>query len=75
MKMFLPNGKEYKGPTHKMGDVIMSGATHTASSQVLTTSGTMMDGGKSKKRASGTMAERMSKLRSMRGSMGGVYGS
>lgn len=35
-KHYLPNGKEYKGPTHKMGGKLMTGAVHTASSQSLT---------------------------------------
>jgi|TARA_Y100000015_G_scaffold9824_1_gene9353 hypothetical protein len=35
-KHFLPNGKEYKGPTHKMSDgSLHTGATHTKNSQVL----------------------------------------
>jgi len=33
---YLPNGKVYKGKTHKTGSVLMTGATHTASSQKLT---------------------------------------
>ena len=32
---YLPDGKVYKGPTHKSGKVLMSGATHTAKSKVL----------------------------------------
>jgi hypothetical protein len=32
---YLPDGKVYKGPTHKSGKVLMTGATHTASSKVL----------------------------------------
>lgn len=35
-KHYLKNGKEYKGPIHKMGGQIHTGATHTASSKVLT---------------------------------------
>lgn len=34
-KHYLPSGKEYKGPTHKMGKELHSGAKHTASSQKL----------------------------------------
>ena len=33
---YLPNGKLYKGDTHKSGSTLMSGAKHTASSKVLT---------------------------------------
>jgi len=33
---YLPNGKLYKGKTHKVNGKLMSGATHTASSKVLT---------------------------------------
>ncbi len=33
---FLPNGKQYTGPTHKSGGVLMTGAKHTAKSKVLT---------------------------------------
>jgi hypothetical protein len=32
---YLPNGKVYEGPTHKSGDVLMTGAKHTATSRVL----------------------------------------
>lgn len=35
-KHYLPNGKEYKGATHKSGSILMTGAKHTASSQKLT---------------------------------------
>ena len=35
-KHYLPNGKEYKGPTHKDAkEKIMSGATHTKNSKFL----------------------------------------
>lgn len=34
-KHYLPNGKEYKGPTHKTGSMLMTGAKHTATSQKL----------------------------------------
>ena len=34
-KHYLPSGKEYKGPTHKMGAALHTGATHTAKSQKL----------------------------------------
>lgn len=35
-KHYLPSGKEYKGPTHKMaGGSLHSGATHTSKSQKL----------------------------------------
>jgi len=35
-KHYLPNGKEYKGPTHKDAKgKIMSGAKHTKNSQFL----------------------------------------
>ena len=35
-KHYLPNGKEYKGPTHKMKDgSLHTGVKHTASSKVL----------------------------------------
>lgn len=32
---YLPNGKVYTGATHKSGGVLMTGAKHTATSQVL----------------------------------------
>jgi len=32
---YLPNGKVYTGATHKAGGVLMTGAKHTATSQVL----------------------------------------
>jgi hypothetical protein len=35
-KHYLPSGKEYKGPVHKMNGQIHTGATHTASSKVVT---------------------------------------
>lgn len=35
-KHYLPSGKEYKGPTHKMGKELHSGATHTSQSKKLT---------------------------------------
>lgn len=35
-KHYLKNGKEYKGPVHKMNGQVHTGATHTASSKVLT---------------------------------------
>ncbi len=34
--MYLPSGKLYMGPTHMMGGKKMTGATHTASSVVVT---------------------------------------
>lgn len=37
--LFLPNGKQYKGATHKMGNTIMTGAVHTAKSVILTEKG------------------------------------
>ena len=33
---YTPDGKLYKGPTHKAGKTLMTGAKHTAKSQVLT---------------------------------------
>jgi hypothetical protein len=33
---YLPDGKVYKGETHKAGSVLMTGAKHTATSKVLT---------------------------------------
>lgn len=33
---YLPDGKLYKGDTHKSGSTLMSGAKHSASSKVLT---------------------------------------
>lgn len=33
---YLPDGKVYTGKTHKSGNVLMTGAKHTASSKVLT---------------------------------------
>jgi len=35
MKHYLPNGKEYKGPTHKANGKLMTGAKHTSSSKNL----------------------------------------
>jgi len=34
-KHFLKNGKEYKGATHKTNGKLMSGKTHTSTSQPL----------------------------------------
>jgi len=33
---YLPDGKFYKGETHKSGSILMTGAKHSASSKVLT---------------------------------------
>ena len=33
---YLPDGKLYKGETHKSGSTLMTGAKHSASSKVLT---------------------------------------
>lgn len=33
---YLPSGKVYKGPTHKVGSTLMTGEKHTAKSQNLT---------------------------------------
>ena len=33
---YLPDGKLYKGDTHKVGSTLMTGAKHSASSKVLT---------------------------------------
>jgi len=33
---YLPDGKVYKGPVHKAGDVLMTGAKHTPTSRNLT---------------------------------------
>ncbi len=35
-KHYLPNGKEYKGPVHKMGGKVHTGAKHSESSKVVT---------------------------------------
>lgn len=35
VKHYLPNGKEYTGPTHKMGKSLHTGAKHSAKSQKL----------------------------------------
>jgi len=32
---YLPDGKVYKGKLHKTGNVLMTGAKHTATSKVL----------------------------------------
>ncbi len=32
---YLPDGKVYKGETHKSGSTLMTGAKHSASSKVL----------------------------------------
>jgi len=34
-KHYLPNGKEYVGPTHKMGGELHTGASHTSASKRL----------------------------------------
>lgn len=34
-KHYLPNGKEHKGPVHKMNGQVHTGAKHAASSKVL----------------------------------------
>jgi hypothetical protein len=34
-KHYLPDGKVYTGPVHKMGSKVMTGATHTAASMAL----------------------------------------
>jgi len=34
-KHYLPNGKEYKGATHKEGSMLMTGEKHTATSKKL----------------------------------------
>ena len=33
---YLPSGKPYTGPTHKVGGTLMTGAKHTAQSKNLT---------------------------------------
>lgn len=33
---YLPDGKVYKGQTHKSGSILMTGAKHTTTSKVLT---------------------------------------
>lgn len=33
---YLPNGKLYKGETHKVGTKLMTGSKHTPSSKTLT---------------------------------------
>ena len=33
---YLPNGKVFKGETHKTGATLMTGAKHSANSKVLT---------------------------------------
>ncbi len=35
-KHYLPNGKEYTGPIHKMGSQVHTGAKHSTTSKVLT---------------------------------------
>lgn len=35
-KHYLPNGKEYVGPTHKMMGEVHTGKTHTSGSKKLT---------------------------------------
>lgn len=35
-KHYLPNGKEYTGPMHKMGSELHTGAKHSVKSQKLT---------------------------------------
>jgi hypothetical protein len=66
VRHFLPNGMEYKGPTHKMGDMLMTGAVHSPMSVVLTHKGGMK-GGSAAKKAMTDMGARMAKLRAMRG--------
>ena len=60
--LFLPSGKLYKGPTHRMGSTIMTGAVHTPASQVLHHKS---DNGMPMKKSM-DMASRMAKLRSMK---------
>lgn len=67
LKHFLPNGKEYKGPTHKMGNMLMTGAVHSPSSQKLTHKGSMDMGAK---KAMTTMGARMAALRAMKRTYG-----
>lgn len=62
LKHFLPNGKEYKGPTHSMNGRLMTGAVHTPSSVLLTHKGSMG----APKKAMTDMGARMAKLRAMR---------
>jgi len=35
-KHYLPSGKEYKGPVHKMDGKVHTGAKHTAASKLVT---------------------------------------
>lgn len=35
---YTPDGKAYNGPTHKSGNMLMTGAKHTASSKMLSAS-------------------------------------
>jgi hypothetical protein len=37
MAYYLKNGKEYKGPTHRMNGQIHTGASHSSNSQIVTT--------------------------------------
>lgn len=48
-KHYLPSGKLYTGPTHKMNGQVHSGASHTASSKVLSHSAPKKAGAKKKK--------------------------
>jgi hypothetical protein len=34
-KHFLPDGTLYKGPIHKMGNIVMTGKVHSPDSQIL----------------------------------------
>lgn len=64
--MLFLDGFEYTGSMHKMGNKMMTGETHTSASKLLTKKPTMIDVESKKKMATGTMAERMAKLRAMR---------
>jgi hypothetical protein len=35
MPLYLPSGKLYKGPTHRMGSIVMTGKVHSPSSKIL----------------------------------------
>jgi hypothetical protein len=43
---YLSSGKVYKGATHKVGKTLMTGATHTKSSKVITHAKPKQKGGK-----------------------------
>jgi hypothetical protein len=46
MAYYLPSGKEWKGPIHKMNGEVHTGERHSKNSKVVTTKKPAMRGGK-----------------------------